>query len=1187
MDFGDQYLNSHFVAFMNSQAFLLYASLYGVLLFYVAWNAERWTAALRSWRPLIYSLSLAVYCSSWTFLGAVGRAVDSGWSFLPIYLGPILLFMFGWRFIRYLLAVSSRNKVMSIADFIGSRYGKSQRLATLVTVVAVVGSLPYISLQLKAVSLVWSTTSTDSINVTGAFGDLQFITNEISFIVAMVMACFAILFGTRAIEWPRRHQGIMSAIALESLVKLIAFFAIGVFAVNIMLREDFNYLVPNNLISKPSGINLEFFTQTLLAMMAIVCLPRQFHVMAIEHHSSRDVNIARWLFPLYLAVFSLFIVPVALVGQSLLGATNASADSYVLLLPMVENSHVLSSLAFIGALSAATGMVIVATLTLSIMISNELVVPLWLRFGIKTRIDLGNRLRFVRRLSIVLLLLLAWALEQRFRSTSGLAFLGLISFAAAIQMAPAIIAGLYWQRGHRNGVAVGISIGMMMWCYCLLLPALLPIEHPIIMSGPWQISWLSPINLFGSGATDTLSHGVFWSLLFNSLAFFIVSKFSHFSALDVRQAHAFTQIQQRYEFRRRDFNPTEIEVRQLQALLRPLRGDNYSDRLWQKFEQRLGHRLLPLDRAPKFVVKGVEENLASIIGAVSAHRAVDLMKFQQPTQIEDFVSLIGEEAQQLKFSRELLQTTLEAIPQGISVVDKHLQLVAWNDRYQHLFEYPSRLLYVGCHIAQVYRFNAERGYLKSDGDYDVDTAIARRLSFLKSGSVHRIERCLPNNLVIKITGTPIANGGYVTTYTDITNYQNILDELERAKTSLETRVQERTVELSEANLSLLQENELRVRVEKELTVVHTAKNRFLAAASHDLLQPINAAKLFVATLQQKTADADMKQIASYVDHIDDALLGAENLIDSMREIVRLDSGRLLPQRENFAIDDLLQTLAREFSAQAQCDNLEFHCKSSQLWVYTDRYLLRRVLQNFLANALSYTRRGKILFGCRRKKDVLVIEIWDTGLGIADQDRKRIFDEFERLEGSGGSDRHKGLGLGLSIASRIARLLGHRLSFDSWPGKGSVFRIALPLGKKSLPMPPVIIEVILKDSKVLCVDNEFQVLAGMQALLEQWGCLVTCASDLGEAMQYWPYESPPDVVLVDYHLDNKEHGLDVLQALSYHWGGSLPAIVISADNSSELRKKVKQAGYLFLPKPVKASALRLTMHRINPKGTSIH
>lgn len=1167
---------------MDSQLFLLYTFVYAATLFYVASYVERRESIAPARQSLIYGLSIAVYCSSWTFLGAVGQAVDGGWNFLPIYLGPILLFIFGWSFIRQLLFISSCNKVTSIADYIGSRYGKSQHLAALVTIVAVIGSLPYIALQLKAISLMWSMVSLDQFSDPFVLGESLVGANGTSLISAMTLAWFAILFGTRVIEGPRRHQGLIASIAVESVVKLVAFVAVGIFAVNILLQDDFQLSLPAKLLSSSSVIDVRFFTQTLLAMMAMVCLPRQFHVMAVENHTGRDVRTARWLLPIYLGLFSISIIPIALSSQSILAGVGVPADSYVLLLPMVKNSSVVTTLAFLGALSAATGMVIVATLTLSIMISNELVVPLWLSFNVRARADLGNKLRLVRRGSIILLLLMAWMLERNFSDDEGLTSIGLISFAAAAQMAPAIIASLYWRHGHRNGVFTGISVGLVVWFYCLLLPALLSAEHPLISQGPWQIGWLSPTNILGLGGMDTLSHGVFWSLLLNGLLFVIVSKLSRFNVLDIRQAQAFNPLRQRYEFRKKDFELTEIEVRQLQALIRPLQNDVSSNRLWQIFEQRLGHSLLPYDRAPRFVVKAVEKNLASIIGAVSAHQAIDLVKRQQPIQIEEFVSLMGGSSRQLQFSQELLQTTLEAIPQGISVVDERLQLIAWNGRYQQLFDYPSRLLYVGCPIAHVYHYNAERDYLGVKAAPDVDAAIARRLNLLKTGGTHRIERNLPNGLIVEILGTPMANGGYVTTYTDITDYHKILDELERAKIYLEQRVKERTGELSELNRSLSQENKLRARIEQELCSVHSSKSRFLAAASHDLLQPINAARLFVGTLQQKIASVDISQISDDINHIDDALSGAEDLIDSMREIARLDSGKLIPRREHFSIDELLRILTNEFCVQAQNNHLKFRCRSSKLWVYTDRHLLRRILQNFLSNALRYTLRGKVLLGCRRKNEILVIEVWDTGPGIADHDSERIFVEFERLSAASGSNKQKSLGLGLSIANRMSQLLGHRLSFNSSVGAGSVFRIAIPLGKKLLlPQNNIdFADTAFNGLKVLCIDNELRILAGMQALLEQWGCMVTCASNLGEAIRRWQHESPPDIVLADFHLDNDENGLDVLQALNYHWHCPLSAIVISANNSDDLHSMVKQHGYFFLPKPLQPSALHSMIRRIN-------
>lgn len=1158
---------------MDSQLLLLLVCFYSGLLFAIAWLAERYGSRLKAdwWRPMVYTLSIGVYCSSWTFLGAVGQAVENGWEFLPIYLGPILLVLFGWPFIRRLLIISSRNKVTSIADFIGSRYGKNQRLAAIVTLVLVVGTLPYIALQLRAVGIAWSTIHWSESG--GAAFD-----SWSSLIAAMAMAWFAILFGTRVIDGPDRHRGLITAVAVESVVKVIAFLVVGFLAYRLLETPGLNVAAVAPNFSVGQLTSPLFMTEMLLSAVAIVCLPRQFHVMVVEYQHRSDLRYTRWLLPLYLAIFAILVLPLAQVGAQLFGGLPIDPDSYVLTLPRWAGEESTLVITFIGSLSAATGMVVVATIALSIMISNELIVPIWLRSSSQrgqNTSDLGKSLRFIRRASIIAVLMLGWALERIMSNADGLASMGLISFAATAQLMPAILAALYWPKGHARGVIGGLLVGMAIWFYCLLLPVLLPSDHSLIVTGPMGLEWLAPYQLFGLKGLDPLSHGVFWSLLFNIVVFIVVSKRSVFRLLDIRQSDAFTRL--RWSIRRQtlDMEPSGIEVQQLQALMDPLFGAERTLDMWQEFEQRVGHRLLPHDQTPRFVVSSIESDLAAIIGAVSAHRAMQLLVSQQPLQLQDFVSLVGGSSRQLQFSQTLLQTTLETIPQGISVVDKDLQLVAWNQQYQQLFDYPKRLLYIGCDIEKIYHYNAMRGYLGTSND-GVEAAVDRRLSQLRTGTPHRMERVLPSGEVIEIRGTPLANGGYVTTYTDVSDYHMMLDQLEHAKETLEERVESRTAELQHANLSLQRENELRGRTEQELKEVHASKSRFLAAASHDLLQPINAARLFVASLSAKLEVSDQSPLRSDVEYLDDALAQAEQLISSLREISRLGSGKEQPKRENFSIDSLLTPLANEAAALAEKQNLSFDWVPSSVWVNSDPHLLRRVLQNFISNALRYTKSGKVLLGCRRRQDYLMIEVWDTGPGIAPEDRQRIFEEFERLPGSNMGNQ--GLGLGLSIAQRISQLLGHPISVDSRQGQGSVFRIQVNLGVEvEAPRPRPAIDSRLAGLSVLCIDNEAVIRAGMQSLLEQWGCSVVTASDLREALANWSGEAPPQLVLADFHLD-EETGLDVLEALRYHWQQNLPAVVISADNSDEVRLQVQEAGCLFLAKPVQPAALRTLMRR---------
>jgi len=1151
---------------MDKQLLLILVSAYGGLLFFVAWWGEKHGQFIRLswWRPLIYSLSVGVYCSSWTFLGAVGQAVENGWHFLPIYLGPILLIIFGWGFLKRLLTVSHINKVTSIADFVGSRYGKNQALAAIVTLVLVVGTLPYIALQLRGVSIAWDSLSWQSTHPS--------FDNASSFIAAVVMTWFAILFGTRVIDGPDRLRGMITAVATESIIKLVAFVVVAFLAIALMNSDlpdiqQANFQVDQ--ITSPL-----FFTQLLLAATAIICLPRQFHVMVVEYQGARDIQYTRWLVPLYLGAFALLAIPLAHTGAQLFGGLDISPDSYVLTLPRFSGDEWILALTFIGAISAATGMVIVATITLSIMVSNELIVPAWLRPKSNSRYkskDLGRTLRFIRRGAIVGILALSWLLERIMSQNEGLASIGLISFAACAQLLPGVLAALYWPKGHAKGVIAGLITGMMIWFYCLLLPTLLPENHNLLVSGLFNVSWLAPNNLLGLNDLDPLSHGVLLSLFFNTFIFYVVSNQSKFSYLDLRQAQRFTQTHMRHDDIQLDTTLSSVEVRQLQALVDPLFGAERSHAMWRSFERQIGHRLLPHDYAPNFIIGDIEHELGAIIGAVSAHKAMALLAGEQPLKLQDFVSLVSGSSKQIQFSQTLLQTTLETIPQGISVVDKDLKLIAWNQQYQRLFEYPKRLLYIGCDIKTIYEFNAQRGYLGNE-ESNQKKLVQRRLMQLNTGHDYRLERELPNGKVIEIRGTPLKNGGYVTTYTDISDYHRVLTELAQSKSHLEDRVNLRTEELQNTNELLQRENELRARTEQELLQVHASKSRFLAAASHDLLQPINAARLFTASIQAQIQPLDLPQSSLDIttQQLDDALNQAEQLINSLREISRLSSGKEQARRSHFSLDSLLRPLASEAIAIAQKKEIEFHWVPSNAWLYSDQHLLRRVLQNFVSNAVRYTQSGKVLMGVRRVGNDMRLQVLDTGPGISEDEMGRIFDEFERLP---GAISNQGLGLGLSIAQRIAQLLGHSIEVTSKVGVGSTFSILVPRGSVQVTAKkPHIQDPNLAGIRVLCIDNEQRILLGMQSLLEQWGCHVITATDLGQALSFWNLTQAPQFILADYHLDH-ETGLDVIEALRLHWQSDIRAIVISADNSDEIRQKVLSTDCSFMAKPVAPAALR--------------
>jgi len=476
---------------------LLVSVAYAALLFVVAWWGDRHPqySQGRTWlRPLVYSLSLAVYCSSWTFYGAVGTAARTGIGYLPIYLGPLLMLLFGWRILERLALVAQTQGTVSIADFIAARYGRSQRLAAMVSVIALIAAVPYLALQYKAVAV--------SLGVLGGRAVSHSALGDPALYVAALMAVFAILYGTRQVDASEHRPGMMLAIALESMVKLVALVAVGIFAISWFSSRDLHLVEATRSLMvehRPVG----FIGQTLLAFAAIICLPRQFHVAVVECVEVADIRRARWMFGTYLAVISLMVLPIASAGVALFnGDPDVAPDSIVLALPLAEGRDWLALAAYIGGFSAATGMVIVASVALATMVSNDLVMPPLLRRGWAQRHggNVASTVLWIRRIAIVCFAAMAYGYYRVSGSDTTLAAYGLMSFAAVAQFAPALIGGLYWRGASRQGVEAGLLLGFAAWLYTLLLPALTDagwFDRGWIDHGPFNIGWLRPRQLFG------------------------------------------------------------------------------------------------------------------------------------------------------------------------------------------------------------------------------------------------------------------------------------------------------------------------------------------------------------------------------------------------------------------------------------------------------------------------------------------------------------------------------------------------------------------------------------------------------------------------------------------------------------------------------------------------------------------
>lgn len=1136
------------------------------LLFLIAYVADKSKRRRLKGQPLLYSLSLAVYCTSWTFFGTVGQASESPWSPVPIYLGPMLVFLFGWRLLARLILVAKREHITSIADFIAARYGKSQRLAMVISLIAVMGILPYLVLQLKAIVTGLDLLMANSVPA-GPTGN----TAELALGVALLLALFSILFGTRNLDATEHHRGMVVAIAFESVVKLLAFMAVGGFALWLIIARpsEARTLVAGDfldaVVAVSPGSLLELAIYTLVAMCAVICLPRQFHVTVVENNQGQDLHWARWLFPLYLFLMGLFIWPLALAGKQWVGADMAS-DTYVISLPMSLGFDGMAMLAFLGGTSAATGMVIVCTIALAIMVSNDLVLPVLLRrFWQQGRDERLMRLLLqVRRGAILLILLAAWVLYLWLGDLTSLSRIGYLSFGAVAQFAPALLLGLYWRHGNRKGVYLGLALGVSLWFVTLLA------ESGLLAGSPLE-ALLAPPDWPAFRELSLGAWCIFLSLLLNLLGYVAGSLLSRAAVSERLQAANFVGKPSRdttalYQAR--------VSVKELEMLAARFVGSSRVKRAFGRFAGERGGTLAPQMQASADLIAHTERLLAGVFGTSSARLVLASALQGRNMQLEEIATIVDEASDVFRFNRGLLQGAIEHMGQGISVVDRELKLVAWNRRYIELFHYPHGLIQVGRSIEEIIRYNAGQGLC---GPGDIEAQVARRVAFMKRGSPHVSARERPDGRVIEMQGNPMPAGGFVMTFTDITPFRAAERVLREANEHLEARVAERTHELSELNRQLLLVNQ---QVER----ANHSKSRFLAAVSHDLTQPLNAAKLFTSSLlemlpQGGEQSAEQVRIAR---HIDDALGATEDLITDLLDISRLEAGKFKAKKLDFALSDVLGNLKAEFGVLAQAGEIQFSVVESRLAVYSDVRLLRRVLQNFLTNAFRYNPGGRVLLGCRRQGDKVRIEVWDNGPGIPLDKQEAIFDEFSRLDHS-RTAREQGLGLGLAIARGISQVLGHQLSLRSWPGAGSVFSITLNLATRPVTpsqlATPVVRDSQLEGIRVLCIDNEEDILIAMASLLGRWGCEVRCAQSLEQAEEIIGAGFLPRLVLSDYHLDDGKTGLQALHMIRLAHGNDIGGIIISADRKSELQTQIREHGFGYVSKPVKPLKLRALMNSL--------
>ncbi|MGH6805866.1 MAG: hybrid sensor histidine kinase/response regulator, partial [Ensifer adhaerens] len=771
----------------------------------------------------------------------------------------------------------------------------------------------------------------------------------------------------------------------------------------------------------------------------------------------------------------------------------------------------------------------------------------------------------IRRTAIFVVLLLGYAYYRSADISAGLASLGLLSFVAISQMAPSLLGGLVWRQANARGAICGMVSGFFVWAYLLFLPSLGGPDNSHVATT--VLSFLLPFTDVFSGAdADPLVNATTLSLLVNLTMYVIASLTRAPKPLERFQAGVFITRRSRSEraFRGRK---TKVTVRDLKATIARYMGDERMQRSFHTYERQSGRWLDDNAQADMALVHFSEQLLGSAIGSSSARLVFSLVLQRVDDTSSDTAWLLDQASEALQYNQDMLQTALSQMDQGIAVFDNANNLIIWNRRFRQLLDLPEAAGQVGFPLADIVAILTKRGDIRKE---DEKRLIA---NFLTLDKPFLLE--LGNGQhIIEVRTNAMPDKGIVTTYTDITQRVAADMALKQANETLELRVAERTGELTRVNHELA---EARAAAEE----ANIGKTRFFAAAGHDILQPLNAARLYSSSLVERLGESDNSTL---VENIDSSLESVEAILGAVLDISRLDTGAMKARLQSVPLNDLLRRVETDFAPMARAKDLELVVMPTSLVVRTDPNLLRRVVQNLVSNAVKYTLRGKVLVGVRRRGQMATIEVLDSGIGIPSSKFRTVFKEFARLDE--GVRTASGLGLGLSIVDRISRVLNHPVSLQSKPGKGTGFKVTVPLdanaGERVAagPVPTTKASEALNGLRVLCIDNEPRIIEGMRVLLSGWGCIVTTAESLAACTEMsTSAQERPHAIIADYHLDDGT-GIEAIARIRALFGENIPALLVTADRSPEVRGAAERDGVGLQNKPVRPAAMRAWLTQLS-------
>ena len=977
---------------------------YLLFLFLVASVGEAFAARLSRGRirTVTYVLAASVYCTAWTFYGSVGLAANRGLEFLTIYLGPALVALLWPVVLRKLVRVSKEQRITSISDFISSRYGKSAHLGTLVALLVVAGMIPYIALQLRAVSASFRMiVHEDSVlNVL-----------DPTLLVAVTLAFFGILFGARNLDFTKQQTGLMTAVAAESVVKLVAFLAVGVYVTWGLfggLGEIFGTIASDPVWSRLLTLDqpqtasyARWAAMLVISMMAVMFLPRQFHVLVVQNPRERDVNAVAWSFPLYLLLINLFVLPIAFAGLIVFPESGGQADSFILQLPLHFQSRLISVAVFLGGFSAATAMIVVDSLALSKMITNDVILPMLLR---RRRLeDIYWITLFYTRVAMLAVVGLGFAWARMERGQLLLVEMGLLSFIAVTQCAPAILLGLYWRRGNRKGAAAGISAGFALWFYTLILPALVKeglVPGSVLEVGPFGLDWLNPTALLGLSGLDVTTHGVFWSLFVNVGSFVLVSLLTEQDADDRSQAAAFVGAPG--EDKHLGAAPAILSATEIERLVHNCVGDEEAEAIVRELFRGKAPAELSVPELLELRIR-FERLLAASLGAAAARMIVEDHFTISKGEAQELVTSFRQMQQSLRLTEEEVRRGERLLASVVQSVDDCIVTAGVDGRLVTMNRAGHRLL--GYTEPQVGRLGLS-DLLGAEERGRATKAIARAVEAGQGWSGQVTARTAHGDgfpAYVSVRAIVDADG-------QIIGAVGVLRDLTEQVETQRRRIQrEKLASLGE----------------------------MAAGVAHEIRNPLGGIKMATNLLSSGNlgGGALSQEMAR---SILSGIVEIERIINSLLDFTRdtkLERGEYEVAR---ILDPVVETVAAE--GRARGVELGYGRVDREVTVSADGQRLRQVFANVMKNALEAidlrVADGRVTVHLFAEEDRAVVEVIDNGSGIAPENREKIFLPFFTTKPSG-------TGLGMAIVKKIVDLHGGDVGVESAPGRGTRVRISLP------------------------------------------------------------------------------------------------------------------------------------------------